>query len=66
MDWIPAVSTTVLLAGCLWLARNLITARLTNAVRYEYDKKLANSKAELTEKQDVLKADLRAKELQLE
>lgn len=66
MDWIPAVSTTVLLAGCLWLARNLITARLTNAVRHEYDIKLANLKADLTAKQDVLKADLRAKELQLE
>ncbi|WP_299143689.1 hypothetical protein [uncultured Vibrio sp.] len=66
MDWIPAISTTTLLALALWLVRNLIITRLTNAVRHEYDKKLANLKIDLTNQQEVLKADLRSKELQLE
>lgn len=66
MEWIPAISTTTLLAGILWLTRKLITTRITNAVRHEYDEKLANLKADLTNKQEVLKADLRLKELQLE
>lgn len=66
MDWIPAISTTALLTGFLWLGRNLIITRLTNSVRHEYDKKLAVLKADLINKQDILKADLRAKELQLE
>ncbi len=66
MDWIPAISTTTLLAGALWLARNLISTRLTNSVRHEYDEKLANLNANLTKKQETLKADLRLKELQLE
>lgn len=66
MDWIPAISTTTLLAGSLWLARNLISTRLTNSVRHEYDQKLATLNAELTKKQETLKADLRLKELQLE
>lgn len=66
MDWIPAISTTALLSGALWLGRNLISTRLTNSVRHEYDTKLTNLKSELTTKQDLLKADLRAKELQLE
>jgi len=57
MDWIPAISTTTLLAGALWLARNLISTRLTNSVRHEYDEKLANLNADLTKKQETLKAD---------
>ena len=48
MDWIPAVSTTTLLAGVLWLARNLIATRLTNSVRHEYDEKLVTLNAKLT------------------
>lgn len=63
MDWIPAISTTGIFAGVLWLGRSLITSRLKNAVRHEYDKKLADLKADLTNKQEVLKADLRIKEL---
>lgn len=66
MGWIPAISTSSLLAGALWLSRNLIKTRLTNSVRHEYDTKLTNLKAEITIKQDLLKADLRTKELQLE
>lgn len=66
MDWVPAISTTSLLAGALWLARNVIATRLTNSVRHEYDEKLANLNSELVKKQEILKADLRSKELQLE
>lgn len=66
MDWVPAISTTSLLAGALWLARNVIATRLTNSVRHEYDGKLANLNSELAKKQEILKADLRSKELQLE
>ncbi|HDZ9496876.1 TPA: hypothetical protein RU013_003682 [Vibrio cholerae] len=66
VDWIPAISTTTLLAAVLWLTRNLISTRLTNAVRHEYDNKLETLKSEFNQKQELLKADLRAKELQLE
>ncbi|WP_447065649.1 hypothetical protein [Vibrio alginolyticus] len=66
VDWIPAISTTSLLAFALWLTRNLISTRLTNAVRHEYDNKIETLKSEFNEKQELLKADLRAKELQLE
>ncbi|MDO6545495.1 hypothetical protein [Photobacterium sanguinicancri] len=66
MNWLPALSSSALLAFALWLSRNLLITRLTNAVRHEYDEKLTRLKAELTGKQDLFKADLRAKELQLE
>ncbi|MGI2801123.1 hypothetical protein ACRTC3_21450 [Photobacterium damselae] len=66
MDWIPAISTTSLLAICAWLGRNLIVTRLTKSVQSEYDIKLAKIKSEFTKEQELLKSDLKSKELQLE
>lgn len=50
MNWIPALSTTAGFALILWLLRSWISVRLTNAVRYEYDKELEKLKAELSSK----------------
>lgn len=55
MDWIPAISSTLVLAVLIFLSRNLIVTRLTNAVKHEYDSKL-----------EVLKADLSKKEKEIE
>jgi len=55
MEWIPALSTTTLLTFILWLSRNMIITRLTNSVKHEYDEKIEN-----------LRADLKAKDSQLE
>jgi hypothetical protein len=55
MDWIPAISSTSALAILIYLSRNLIITRLTNAVKHEYDSKL-----------EVLKADLSKKEKEIE
>ncbi len=66
MDWIPALSTTSLLAIALWLFRNIISTRLTNAVRHEYDKKIENLRTTLRESEESFKAELRAKESQID
>lgn len=66
MDWIPAISTTTLFAGVMWLARNLIITRLTKSVQHEYDAKITNLKNDFTREHEHLKAKLRAKELLLE
>ncbi|MGM0582891.1 MAG: hypothetical protein ACQETL_19600 [Bacteroidota bacterium] len=55
MDWIPAISSTSALAILIFLFRNLIVTRLTNAVKHEYDGKL-----------ELLKADLSKKEKEIE
>lgn len=55
MEWIPALSTTALLSFVLWLSRNMIITRLINAVKYEYDEKIEN-----------IKADLKARDSQVE
>ena len=55
MEWIPALSTTALLSFILWLSRNMIITRLTNAVKHEYDEKVEN-----------IKADLKARDSQVE
>jgi hypothetical protein len=54
MDWIPAISTSALLTLILWLSRNLIINRLSKSVQHEFDEKL-----------EVIRADLRAKEVEI-
>lgn len=54
-DWLPAVSTTSLLALALYLFRSLISTRLTASVQHEFERKVEN-----------LRADLRSKETQIE
>ena len=66
MEWIPALSTTSLLAGALWLLRKVIVTRLTNAVRYEYEKDLEALRTSLRKNEETFKADLKEKEAQIE
>ncbi|MBA3613039.1 MAG: hypothetical protein H0W49_09025 [Nitrospirales bacterium] len=66
MDWIPAISTTSLLALVLWLGRNLIITRLTNSVRHEYDEKLETLKAKFKKSEELFKAELHTKESQID
>lgn len=54
-EWIPALTTTSLFGGVLWLARSLITTRLTNSVKNEFESKL-----------EVLRSELKYKEAQIE
>jgi hypothetical protein len=51
MDWIPALSSTSILAILIFLSRNLIATRLMNAVKHEYDSKLEMLKADLSNKE---------------
>lgn len=55
IDWIPALTTTSLLGGAIWLARSLILARLENSIKSEFDRKL-----------EVLRSELKSKEAQIE
>lgn len=66
MDWIPALSTTALFGAVLWLSRNLISARLTNSVRHEYDEKIENLRTSLRQSEESFKAELKAKESQID
>lgn len=66
MDWIPALSTTSLLAIALWLFRKIISTRLTNAVRHEYDKKIESLRTTLRQSEESFKAELRVKESQID
>jgi hypothetical protein len=64
-DWIPAFASSGLLATALWLARNLITTRLTKSVEHEFSSKLELLKAQLRESEERLKLDLRTKEAEI-
>lgn len=54
-DWLPALTTTTLFGGAVWLARSLISTRLTNSVKSEFDSKL-----------EILRSELKSKEAQIE
>lgn len=56
MDWFPALTTTSLLAGALWLARNAIHTRLIKSVEHEFNAKLANLQADLNAKSAEISA----------
>jgi hypothetical protein len=66
IDWIPAVSTTSLLAGALWLMRSLIITRLTQSVQHEFNEKLEILRTDLRKNEELFKAELRAKDAQIE
>jgi hypothetical protein len=65
LDWLPSITTSGLLAAALWLGRHLILTRLTNSVKYEFDQKIEALRAQLREGEERLKADLRAKEIEI-
>jgi hypothetical protein len=65
LDWIPAVSTSALLVGVLWLFRHLISTRLTKSVQHEFDHKLEELRTTLRNSEESFKADLRSKEAEI-
>lgn len=65
-DWVPAISSTSLLAGVLWLLRSVIATRLRASVQHEFDAKVETLKGELRRSEESFKADLRSKETQIE
>lgn len=67
IDWIlSTLSTTGLLAILAWLSRNLILTRLKASVQHEFDEKLETLRTDLRKSEESFKADLRAKETQIE
>lgn len=65
-DWIPALSTSGLLAALLWMSRQIIQTRLTKSVQHEFDQKLEIIRTEHRKSEEMLRADLRSKETQIE
>lgn len=63
--WVPALTTTGLFAAVLWLARELISTRLTKSVQHEFDKKIEAVKAENRASEERFKAQLREKETEI-
>ncbi len=66
MDWVPAISTTAVFALIIWLLRNVLLTRLTNAVSHEYNKKLEKLKTDLRKNEEIFKAEIKTKESQIE
>lgn len=65
LPWLPAFTTTGLLAAVLWLGRELISARLGKSVQHEFDKKIESVRADLRATEERFKAQLREKEAEI-
>lgn len=65
IPWLPALTTTGLLAGALWLGRQLISTRLTKSVEHEFNKKIESVRADMRASEERLKAQLREKEAEI-
>jgi hypothetical protein len=65
VSWLPALTTTALLAGALWLGRELISTRLTKSVQHEFDKKIESVRSDLRASEERFKAQLREKEAEI-
>jgi hypothetical protein len=61
-DWLPPITTTAVFAIVLWLCRKLIETRLTKSVQHEFNTKLETLRADFRREEELLKADLRAKD----
>lgn len=67
VDWlISTVSATALISALAWLFRSLIETRLRASVEHEFNEKLETLQADLRKSEELFKADLRAKETQIE
>ena len=67
IDWlVTPLATTALVGLLLFLFRNLILNRLKSSVEHEFDKKLETLRAELRKSEEAFKADLHAKQTQIE
>lgn len=63
--WLPAITTTGLLAAALWFGRQLISIRLTKSVEHEFNKKIESVRADMRISEERLKAQLREKEAEI-
>lgn len=66
IDWIPAISTTSLLAIAVWFMRSVISTILTKSVQHEFNGKMEILRTTLRNSEESFKADLRAKDNQIE
>jgi hypothetical protein len=65
LPWLPAITTTGLLAFALWLDRQVISTRLTKSIEYEFNTKLESLRADMRASEERLKAELREKEAEI-
>ena len=63
---LAVVGVNALVGIVIFLGRDAILNRLTKSVQHEYDKKLAKLNADLRQADDLLRADIHAKEGQIE
>ena len=65
LPWLPALTSTGLLALALWLGRQVIATRLTKSVEHEFNERLEAVRTDMRAGEERLKAQLREKEAEI-
>jgi hypothetical protein len=60
------VTPTLLLLAAAWLCRQLIITRLRNSVQHEFNEKLERLRAQLAERGETIKSEMKARDAELE
>lgn len=66
MDWIPAITSSSVTLVLAWLCQILISTRLENSVKHDYEIRMENLKLELTKNEELFKADLSRKQTEID
>ena len=66
MDWIPALTTSSIVALGIWLSKNILKESIKNDIAHEYNQKLEKLRAKLRKSDEEFKAEIRAKEKEIE
>lgn len=64
-SWIPSLTMTGVLALVLYFSRKMIATFLTKGVEHKFNSKLEKIKADLRQKEELLKTDLSSKEAEI-
>lgn len=65
-DWIPSLTSTVLLAAAGWLAKSLIETRLKKTVALELERQVETLRSEVRVKEEGLRAEIRVREAEIQ
>ncbi|KJY81386.1 hypothetical protein TW81_18555 [Vibrio galatheae] len=65
-EWFPAITTTSLLAGLIWLSKSWLLTRLKGSIAHEYNEELESLKSQLRKAEDNYKSDLKKKEQRID
>ncbi|EIV8502222.1 hypothetical protein ACSTK1_10490 [Vibrio parahaemolyticus] len=65
-EWFPAITTTSILGGVIWLSKSWLLTRLKGSIAHEYSQELESVKSQLRKTEDNYKSELNKSEQRID